>query len=386
MQNQFKVCVVTGARAEYGLLKHVIRNISSSDSLCCQVLVTGSHLSPEFGMTVSEISDDSILIDKKVEMLLSSDSPIGVAKSMGLGMIGIADAFDSLSPDLVLLLGDRFEIFAAASAAMVMNIPIAHCHGGELTEGAVDDPMRHAITKMSALHFVAADEYRKRVIQLGENPRRVFNVGGLGVDALKSVRPLSRQCLESDLDFNFQDKNLLVTFHPETALSDSGYAGLSQLLVALSQYRGVGIIFTLPNADSAGRAFAAEINRFCSENDFAKSFTSLGFERYASCMAIVDGVVGNSSSGLLEAPAFHLGTINIGNRQLGRMKAKSVIDVPFDSALIADAIDKLFSDDFRSELQHVVSPYGSSGAAERIVSVIESLDHSLLLDNSFHDI
>ena len=165
MQNQFKVCVVTGARAEYGLLKHVIRNISSSDSLCCQVLVTGSHLSPEFGMTVSEISDDSILIDKKVEMLLSSDSPIGVAKSMGLGMIGIADAFDSLSPDLVLLLGDRFEIFAAASAAMVMNIPIAHCHGGELTEGAVDDPMRHAITKMSALHFVAADEYRKRVVQ-----------------------------------------------------------------------------------------------------------------------------------------------------------------------------------------------------------------------------
>lgn len=380
-----RVCVVTGSRAEYGLLKHVIENINLSSKLHLQLVVTGSHLSPEFGMTVNEILDDKFHIDKRVESLLSSDSSSSVTKSMGLTMISFADVFNDLKPDLLLLLGDRFEIFSVCAAALIAKIPVAHCHGGEITEGAFDDALRHSITKMSHLHFVATDAYKRRVMQLGEEERNVFTVGGLGVDAISKINLLTKQQVEQDLGVNLTSKSLLVSFHPVTLENERSECQFTYLLNALSRLDDVTIIFTLPNADTEGRSLINMTNEFCSVHHNAKAFASLGQVRYLSCLKYVSAVVGNSSSGLLEAPSLETRTINIGTRQSGRLKAKSVLDCTTEEDSIFNALIKvLYPDKEENDFFH--NPYGNGGASEAIVSYLEKIEFHSLLKKKFVDI
>lgn len=381
-----KICVVTGTRAEYGLLRWVMEGIRQSRVLELQLVVTGMHLSPEFGMTVNAIEADGFKIDRRVEMLLSSDTPVGVTKSMGLGMIGFADALAELQPDLMLVLGDRYEIFVAASAAMIARIPIAHLHGGEATEGLIDEPIRHSITKMSHLHFVAAEEYRRRVIQLGEQPDRVFNVGGLGVDNILRLKLLTREELETELDFKLLSRNLLITFHPVTLEQNTSADQMQELLAALAELKDVGLIFTMPNADTEGRVLFQQIKDFFAKHPNARAYTSLGQLRYLSCIQHVDGVVGNSSSGLAEVPSFKKGTINIGDRQRGRLKAVSVIDSAPERVALSRALAQLFSEEFKSQLTSLKNPYGNGGASEAIVKALETIDFGDLLKKRFYDL
>ncbi|PLW82088.1 UDP-N-acetylglucosamine 2-epimerase (hydrolyzing) [Kineobactrum sediminis] len=382
-----KVCVVTGTRAEFGLLRYLMEDIRQHPALELQVAVTGMHLSPEFGSTYQEIEAAGFIIDIKVEMLLSSDTSTAVTKSMGLGVIGFADAYQRLKPDIVVVLGDRFEIFSATSAALIAGIPIAHLHGGETTEGAFDEAIRHSITKMSHLHFVAAEEYRHRVIQLGESPERVFNVGGMGIDAIKRLELLSREELEKSIDAVLDDKNLLITFHPVTLeREESSKEQLNALLNALAELKQTHLIFTMPNADTGGRELTKIVHEFVSSHDNASMYASLGQLRYFSCMAQVDGVIGNSSSGLLEAPAFNIGTVNIGDRQKGRLKAASVIDCEPTKAAILEAIDRLYSPTFRSSLDAVDNPYGNGGASKAIVQVLADSSLDNLLKKSFYNL
>lgn len=380
-----RVCVVTGSRADYGLLRWVIEGLAAAPDLQLQLIATGMHLSPEFGLTVREIEADGFHIDRTVESLLSSTTANGVTKSIGVGVIGFSDAFAELSPDLVVVLGDRYEIFAAAISAMVARIPIAHLHGGEVTEGAIDEAIRHSITKMSHLHFVATEVYRRRVIQLGEQPDRVFCVGAPGLDSVEKLELLSRAELEADLDFALGDRNLLVTFHPPTLSSSGAVAEMGELLAALDALADTHLIFTMPNADPQGGALMTMVDEFVAQHPLARSFTSLGQLRYLSCMRYVDGVVGNSSSGLIEAPFFKVGTVNIGDRQKGRVRATSVIDCPPDRMAIGAAIERLYSPTFRRELAEVTNPYGTAGASARIVEVIQTVDLSQLFLKSFRD-
>jgi GDP/UDP-N,N'-diacetylbacillosamine 2-epimerase (hydrolysing) len=382
-----KICVVTGTRAEYGLMRWVMQGIKDDPQLSLQVIATGMHLSPEFGLTYREIEKDGFRIDRRVEMLTSSDTPVGIAKSMGLGLIGFADALNELQPDLIVVLGDRFEIFAAVAAALVARIPVAHLHGGETTEGAFDEALRHSITKMSHLHFVAAEEYRRRVVQLGEQPERVFLVGGLGVDAIKRTALLDRSALEASLNFRLGDKNLLITFHPVTLEGQGSVRQMEELLFALHQLgEGTHLIFTMPNADNGSRALTLLIDEFVASHPNARAYASLGQLRYLSCMKFVDGVVGNSSSGLAEAPSFATGTINIGDRQRGRLRAQSVIDCPPQRQEIMDAINRLYLPSFQQSLKTVVNPYGDGGASEKIVRTLKDHDLDKILKKSFHDI
>jgi GDP/UDP-N,N'-diacetylbacillosamine 2-epimerase (hydrolysing) len=381
-----KVCVVTGSRAEYGLLRWVMQGIQESENLALQVVATGMHLSPEFGLTYREIEADGFVIDRKVEMLTSSDTPVGIAKAMGLGLIGFADVFAQLQPDVLLVLGDRYEILAATTAAMTARIPIAHLHGGERTEGAMDEAIRHAITKMSHLHFVAAEEYGQRVIQLGEDPERVHLVGGLGVDAIQRVPLLNRGELERALDFKLGSKSLLVTFHPLTLEDGVTESQMSQLLLALDKLSDTSLIITLPNADSGGRGLIKMIEAFVATNTNARAYTSLGQLRYLSCVSQVDGVVGNSSSGLLEVPSFKKGTINIGDRQRGRLKASSVIDCKPKCNSILRAIERLYSGDFGQILETTQNPYGDGQASERVVQYLKSADLVGVLKKRFYDL
>lgn len=381
-----KVCVVTGTRAEYGLLRWVIEGIRQSSELELQIIATGTHLSPEFGLTVNEIEADGYQVDRKVEMLLSSDTAVGVGKSMGLGMIGFADALDELKPDLLLLLGDRYELLAAASAAMVARIPIAHLHGGETTQGAFDESIRHSLTKMSHLHFVAAEEYRRRVIQLGEAPEHVFHVGGLGIDNILHLELLSRDELEAELGFKLGPRNLLVTFHPVTLENKSSARQMDELLAALAELEETHLIFTMPNADTDGRVLFRQIEDFCAHHSNAVAYTSLGQLHYLSCVQHVDGVVGNSSSGLLEVPSFKKGTINVGDRQRGRLRAESVIDCEPERASIREALNRLFSQEFRSLLPAVDNPYGNGGASDAIVKTLETMNWVSLIKKEFYDL
>jgi GDP/UDP-N,N'-diacetylbacillosamine 2-epimerase (hydrolysing) len=380
-----KICIVTGTRAEYGLLRWVMEGVRATSGLELQVIATGMHLSPEFGLTYREIEKDGFSISYKVEMLLSSDTPVGVAKSMGLGLIGFGDTLQKLQPDLVLVLGDRFEIFSAVAAAMVARIPVAHLHGGESTEGAFDEAIRHSITKMSHLHFVAAEEYRKRVIQLGENPDRVFLVEGLGVDSIKKLPLLSRSALETALKFELGPKNLLVTFHPVTLEKATSTQQMDELFAALKMLEDTHLIFTMPNADTDGRVLMDMVKQFVLDHPNSKVFTSLGQLNYLSAIRCVDGVVGNSSSGLLEAPSFAKGTINIGDRQKGRLKADSVIDCSPDRKSILSAIQRLYSSNFQSMLKSVRNPYGEGGASEKIVQVLKDYKPESILKKSFYD-
>ena len=382
-----RICVVTGTRAEFGLLRWLMEDIASAPDLELQVIATGAHLSPEFGLTHREIEAAGFEIDARVEMLLSADTATAISKSMGLGMIGLGDAYARLSPDLVILLGDRYEILAAAAAALVARLPVAHLHGGETTEGAIDEAIRHAVTKMSHLHFVAAEPYRERVIQLGEHPDRVFNVGGLGVDAIRRMPLLGRAELEAELGFEFDLRNLLITFHPVT-LADEGSSmrQMAELLEALDGLRDTRLIFTMPNADTGGRELMEMLEHFTASRANAHLYPSLGQHRYLSCMQFVDGVVGNSSSGLAEAPSMGVGTINIGERQRGRLRAASVIDCRADREAIRNALNRLYSPAFREQLASAVSPYGTGGASAEIVRVISRHPLEGILNKSFFEV
>lgn len=381
-----RICVVTGTRAEYGLLRGVMEGIRQAPELELQVIATGMHLSPEFGLTYREIEADGFAIDRRVEMLLSSDTSTGVAKSMGLGLIGCAEALQQLRPDLLVALGDRFEIFCAVAAAMIARVPVAHLHGGETTEGAFDEAIRHSITKMSHLHLVAAEEYRKRVIQLGEHPDRVFLVGGLGVDNIRSLPLLDRGALEAALGFELAPRNLLVTFHPVTLENTTSAAQMAELLAALETLNGTNLIFTMPNADPDGRVLFGMIEQFVASHANARVYTSLGQLCYLSCIRHVDGVIGNSSSGLTEVPSFGKGTINIGDRQRGRLKADSVIDCAPDRQAIAAALQRLWSAEFQSTLATARNPYGEGGAAARIVRVLCEQPLESIVKKTFYDL
>jgi GDP/UDP-N,N'-diacetylbacillosamine 2-epimerase (hydrolysing) len=380
-----KVCVVTGTRAEYGLLRWVMEGIQQASDLELQLIVTGMHLSPKYGLTYREIEKDGFGIDQKIEMPLDSDTPPGVAKSMGLGLIGFGESLQKLQPDLMLVLGDRFEILSAVVAALIARIPVAHLHGGESSEGAFDEAIRHSITKMSHLHFVATEEYRKRVIQLGEHPDRVFLVGGLGIDNIKKLDLLERPVLETALGFELGAKNLLITFHPVTLEKGASALQMAELLAALEELKDTHLIFTMPNADTESRVLFDMIEQFVSNHPNSRAYTSLGQLNYLSCVKHVDGVVGNSSSGLIEAPSFGKGTINIGDRQRGRLKAESVIDCDPDQGSIAIAIQRLYSQEFHQMLKTVENPYGNGGASKRVVETLTKVPIKDVLKKRFFD-
>ena len=382
-----KLLVVTGTRAEYGLLYWLMKEIQDDPDLQLQLVVTGMNLSPEFGLTYRHIEDDGYVIDRKVEMLLSSDTPVGISKSMGLAQIGFAQAFEDLQPDIVVLLGDRYEIFSAASAAMISRIPICHLCGGEATEGLIDESIRHSITKMSHLHFTATDEYRNRVIQLGEQPERVFNVGGIGVDNITRLHLLSKKALEESIGFEFGNTTVMVTFHPVTLETSTAHDQFQELIDALNEIGPLGIIFTKANSDTDGRIINQMIDEYVSSNSGNSiAFTSMGQMRYLSALQYVDAVVGNSSSGLLEAPSFRVPTINIGDRQKGRVKAESVIDCAPDKDEIIRALDRAFSPDFQQLLRTVANPYGTGGASVKIKETLKVIELNDILKKSFYDI
>jgi UDP-N-acetylglucosamine 2-epimerase (non-hydrolysing)/GDP/UDP-N,N'-diacetylbacillosamine 2-epimerase (hydrolysing) len=382
-----KLAVITGSRAEYGLLYWLLQEIQADSELELQLVVTGMHLSPEFGLTYRSIEQDGFHIAAKVEMLLSSDTPIGIAKSMGLGVISFADTLANLKPDIVVVLGDRYEIFAAVQAAMALNIPVTHLHGGETTEGAMDEAIRHSITKMSHLHFVAADAYRQRVIQLGESPERVFNVGGVALDNLKRLNLLNREQFETALDFKLAPLNFLVTYHPVTLSQTSAKASAQALLDALDAFPEANIIFTKANADAGGRIINQLLDEYATaQPERVYLTTSLGQLKYLSAIRLVDVVIGNSSSGLIEVPALHKPTVNIGERQQGRLKAASVIDCSEESSAIKQAINYALSAEFQTQLPNVVSLYGQAGASLKIKEVLKNYNLHDILMKKFYDL
>lgn len=383
-----KICVVTGTRAEYGLLYWLMKEIQADPELELQIIVTGMHLSPEFGLTYKVIEEDGFVINEKIEMLLSSDTPVGIAKSIGLATIGFADALDRLKPDILVLLGDRFEILAAAQAALVARIPVAHIAGGDITEGAFDDAIRHCITKMAHLHFVTNDLAARRVRQLGEDAAYIYNVGSTAIDNIKQLSLLNKEQLERKLDFKLRNKNLLITFHPATLDYESSEHQLSEILRALGEISiemsdDIGLIFTSSNADPSGRELNNLIRQFVNEHSNAVFHTSLGQLVYLSTIAHVDAVVGNSSSGIYEVPSFNKPTVNIGDRQKGRLMAASIISCQPQTEEIKQAILKAFVMD----CTNVVNPYGEGDSFRRIVKILKSIhDYKSLLKKRFFEV
>jgi GDP/UDP-N,N'-diacetylbacillosamine 2-epimerase (hydrolysing) len=381
-----KICVVTGTRAEYGLLYWLMKEIEEDSTLELQLIVTGMHLSPEFGLTYKEIEKE-FKIDKKIEMILSSDSAIGISKSMGLAQISFAEAYEELNPDVLVVLGDRYEIFSAVSSAMIANIPIAHLHGGETTQGAFDESIRHSITKMSHLHFTATDEYKNRVIQLGEHPSRVFNMGGLGIDNIKKLQLLSKEKFENSINFKLNKKNILITFHPVTLEDSTAKEQFQVLLDVVDELKDTHIIFTKANSDTDGRIINSMIDEYVVKNSFKScGFTSLGQLRYLSALQYVDAMVGNSSSGLIEAPSFNIGTVNIGERQKGRIMADSVIDCGSDFESIKESFELLYSDVFRKTCLKGQNPYDSGGASRKIKDTLKDIYLKNILKKQFYDL
>lgn len=382
-----KICIATGTRAEYGLLKPLIEKISADNGFTLQLLVTGAHLSPEFGLTYKHIESDGYLIDAKVEMLLSSDTPEGITKSMGLGMIGYSEAFKQLSPNLLIILGDRYEMLALASTALIFRIPIGHIHGGELTEGAYDDSIRHTITKMSAIHFTSTEAYRKRVIQLGEHPDRVFNVGAIGLDNLKSMQLISKEQLEKDLNIRLKKYNYLICFHPETLSNTSVEDQFKTLLEAIEKQENSFFIFTQSNADTNGRVINLMIEEYVIAHlDKSAFFATLGSLHYLSVMKQVTAVVGNSSSGIIETPSIPTATINIGERQKGRIQAESIINCGTNKNEIIKAFNIVKSIGFRDRLNEVINPYGDGTASKKIIKILKNISFDKLYKKSFYDI
>ena len=380
-----KVCVITGTRAEYGLLYWLIKEIDLDKELSLQLIVTGMHLSQEFGLTYKEIEKD-FKIDKKIDILSSSDTDLDISKSMSIAQRSFAETFEELKPDIIVVLGDRYEILSSVTAAMIARIPIAHIHGGESTEGVIDEAIRHSITKMSHLHFTAAEEYRNRVIQLGENPKRVFNFGGMGIENINKLNLLSKEEFEKSIDFKLNKRNILVTFHPVTLENNSAKVHFQELLDVIDELEDTNIIITKANSDSGGRVINSMIDDYLARN-YHKSigFTSLGQLRYLSAMQHVDAVVGNSSSGIIETPSFKIGTINIGDRQKGRIKADSIIDCLPNKKSIRNAFKILYSKGFQSKLKNTESPYGSGSASKEIVEVLKTVELNNIIKKSFYN-
>ena len=382
-----KICIVTGTRAEYGLLYWLMREIQSDPGLELQIIATGMHLSPEFGLTYKKIEEDEFTINEKVEMLLSSDTPIGIAKSVGLGVIGFADVLARLQPDIMVVLGDRFETLAAVQAAMIARIPIAHIHGGETTEGAIDEAIRHAITKMSHFHFTAAEPYRRRIIQLGEAPERVMNYGAPGLDNIKKFKLLNRAAFEKAIKFDLGRMSFLVTYHPVTLSNTNPAQSFKELTNALDQFPEAKIIFTKANADAAGRTINYNIDKYVEQNpQRAKVFTSMGQLLYLSAVKNADIVIGNSSSGIVEAPSFRKPTVNIGQRQQGRLKADSIIDCAENKQAIIAAIKKGLSPEFKNVLKITKNPYGSGNASLKIKEYLKKASLENILMKKFYDV
>ena len=382
-----KICIVTGSRAEYGLLSSLMKLIQNDSDLILQIIATNMHLSPEFGLTYKEIINDGFKVDKKVEMLLSSDTPNATTKSTGLAIIGFADAYEDLAPDLIIVLGDRFEIFAAVAAALLYRIPVAHLHGGEITEGAYDNSMRHAITKMSHLHFTSTEEYRKRVIQMGEDPDFVFNVGSIGIDNISHIKLLSKSVLEKKLNFKISGKTILVTFHPVTLEKNTSEEQTGNLLEALQAIDDLRIIFTLPNSDTNGRIIIKMINLFVEKNNHRSiAFSSLGKMNYLSSLQYVDAVVGNSSSGIIEVPSFGIPTLNIGNRQKGRLRADTVIDCEPVFEDIHNKLRYILTEQFKVSCKKMPNPYKKEGTACEIYNVIKNIPLDRLIFKRFYNL
>lgn len=378
-----KICVITGSRAEYGLLSGLMKAIKEDPELQLQIIVTNMHLSPEFGLTYKEIESDGFAIDKKVEMLLSSDTSNGTTKSVGLGTIGFADALEDLRPDIIVVLGDRYELLSVVTAATLFKIPIAHIHGGEITEGAYDNGIRHAITKLSHLHFTSTEEYRKRVIQMGEQPSTVFNVGALGIENIKKIKTLSREELEDSLNFRIGDKCFIVTYHPVTLENHTAEQQIDNLLDALDRYKDYHVIFTYPNSDTDGRIIIEKINHYVTLNEGrAIALPSLGLKRYLSALRYVTAVIGNSSSGIIEVPSFAIPTLNIGDRQKGRLAADSVVSCGTSTTEIINALSYALGMDCNS----IPNPYEKPDTAKQILEVIKAVNPCEIIKKKFYDL
>ncbi len=382
-----KICIVTGTRAEYGLLSRLIKMIQLDEALQLQIIATNMHLSPEFGLTYKEIEADGFVIDKKVQMLVSSDNSNATVKSMGLEMIGLADAYEELKPDLIVMLGDRYEMLVAASAALIYRIPVAHIAGGEITEGAYDDAIRHAITKMSHLHFTATETYRERVIQLGESPERVFNMGAIGIDNIKHIKLMSKSELEDNIHFKLGEKSLLVTFHSVTLENNSAEEQCQNLLSVLSGYPDYKIIFTMPNSDTDGRIVIRLINEYVKAHpEQAIAFISLGKLRYLSALKYATAVVGNSSSGIVEVPSFGIPTLNIGDRQRGRIAASSIINCGTSAENISKGMSILLSEETRTSAKSTKNPYEKENTAQEIFNVIKRYPIDNIVKKTFYNL
>ena len=383
---KLKVCVITGTRAEYGLLYWLLKEIESDKDFELQLIVTGMHLSTEFGSTYKEIEKD-FKIKKKIAIQVSSDADIEISKSMGLAQISFAETFEEIKPDVVVILGDRYEIFSAATASMMARIPIAHIHGGESTEGVIDEAIRHSLSKMSHLHFTATEEYKKRVIQLGEHPNRVFNIGGMGIENINRLKLLSKDEFEKSINFKLNKKNLLITFHPVTLEKKTSQVHFQELLDAIDDLEDTNYIFTKANSDSDGKIINKMIDKYVSKNMHRSvAFSSLGQLRYLSSMCHVDAIIGNSSSGITEAPSFKIGTINIGERQKGRIKASSVIDCSPHQESIKNALEYLYSNKFQILLKKTENPYGKGNSSKKVVKVLKTKLDENLLKKSFYNL
>ena len=384
-----RIGIMTGTRAEYGLLKPLMQEINKDNDLELYLIVSGMHLSPEFGMTYQEIEEDGFEINAKVEMLLSSDSPAGISKSIGLGVIGFADEFQRADLDMLILLGDRYEALSAAISAMVMRIPIAHLHGGELTEGAIDEGIRHSITKMSYLHFTSTEQYRNRVIQLGENPERVFYVGALGVENIKKINLMTKEELERSIHFEIDENTVIVTYHPVTLENNTVEEQFLNLLEVLDRNPKIRMIFTKANADTNGRIVNDLIDKYAAQNsERACAFMSLGQKRYLSALKYCRIVIGNSSSGIIEAPSFGKPIINIGDRQKGRICADSVINCGYTQQEIQQAMETALTEEFENKASNCRNPYEKENTAANIISVIKDylLNDKIKLKKGFYDI
>lgn len=382
------ICIVTGTRAEYGLLKPLIEKVYASNALELQLVVTGMHLSTEFGLTYHEIEEDGYPIKAKIEMLLGSDTPVGITKSMGVALIGFADYYDSNRPDIVIILGDRFEMLVAACAAMIARIPIAHIGGGELTEGAIDESIRHSITKMSQLHFSITEEDRKRVIQLGEQPQNVYNVGSLGVENTKIINLLKKEELEAAIDFQFTSQTIMVTYHPVTLEKMTSERQFKNILDVIDRHKEISVIFTKANSDTDGRIINRMIDDYVNDNQGrCRVYTSLGQLKYLSALQFCTVVVGNSSSGIIEVPSFKIPTINIGDRQKGRCCGESVISCGNSIQEIERAFDLALSTEFRYKIQNACNPYEGERTSDKIIEVIiKSLEEGINLKKKFYDL
>ncbi len=381
-----KILVVTGSRAEFGLLQFLMKEIDRDETLELQIIATGSHLSRNHGYTVNEIKEKGFSPNFEIDLNLLNDTKESISNSIGTGTKEFTKTYEILDPDIIVLLGDRYEILSAAISALISKIPIAHIHGGEITEGAFDEAIRHSVTKMSHLHFVSNDVYRKRVIQLGELPCNVHTVGGLGVDVLKRTQILPKKVLEKSLGFSFLDKNLLVTLHPVTLNKTNFDRETKELLHALSEFNDTNIIITLPNADPGNQSIRKQMKDFAAYNPNAKTYESLGNEVYLSCLANVDGVIGNSSSGITEAPSLKTATVNVGDRQKGRLMASSIIHCNFEKNEIKSSIEKIFSQKFKIQLNNTINPYGDGGATRKIFEVLKTVKLKGIIKKAFYDL